>query len=696
MGESIGLETELETLIALVGSMPAGDLTNGSGPVGSAAPGIVSDSGIVLAMAPVAPGSTWPRTKGAARWRLSAATGSLASLTDRVNLADLVGKQAAEATVKAFLAIRPGGGRVFVDERGDAVTPVENRLVYLGRMGVASANAASTDGSLRAAVIAALREAPGSTAREIAYELGRRGRSAGKTEVNSLMYGDRTSFVSDGATVPRWRVATTAAVAREAAAPSASGLPAAPVKAVRTGDGRDVYRDLVGVAEAPERKVTHVGASEGPRPVPDLLLGLMAWQREAIRAWYDNGCHGIVEAVTGTGKTHLGLEAVAQAVRGGERSTVLVPSVDLQDQWAARFQTFLPHLRVARLGGHSSGDPQTADVTIAVVNSALRHDLSALSPDSLLVADEVHRYGSEQFQYALRANYRRRLGLTATLERSGDDAVEAVLAPYVGGSIMQVTFDRAIREGVVAPFRLVMAPVSLSDDEQAEYDGLSRQISNGMKVLRGSGALKGAGSSISMELGRLRGAGGEIGKAARMAETAMRKRRQLLAAVSGKLDAIEELSEMIGQSQGTVIFTQSKEVAENAALVLREWGVPASALHSDMNDKERRGSLDDLSTGALQALAAPKLLDEGIDVPTVDLGVVMTASRSRRQMVQRLGRVIRRKDDGRPVDFVILYAHDTVEDPSSGVHEGFFDLVGEVASRKLTLEPGWTANDLAV
>ena len=48
------------------------------------------------------------------------------------------------------------------------------------------------------------------------------------------------------------------------------------------------------------------------------------------------------------------------------------------------------------------------------------------------MADEVHRYGADQFQYALLANYRRRLGLTATLERSGDDAVEEVLSHRVG------------------------------------------------------------------------------------------------------------------------------------------------------------------------------------------------------------------------------------------------------------------------
>lgn len=73
----------------------------------------------------------------------------------------------------------------------------------------------------------------------------------------------------------------------------------------------------------------------------------------------------------------------------------------------------------------------------------------------------------------------------------------------------------------------------------------------------------------------------------------------------------------------------------------------------------------------------------------------MTASRSRRQMIQRLGRVIRKKSDGRSVDFVIIFAKDTVEDPSSGAHEGFFNLVSEIATDQTVLKPGWTFSDVA-
>ena len=638
------------------------------------------------------PGDPWDQPRGSDKWILRPSDRSMTRLSDRASLASLVGQASASAFIDQCLALRPGGGRVWVDDRGNAVTLLDGRDIFLGRLGTSPAVSPVGDATLLSAVGQALRAAPASTAAEIAFAL-RQGPHAGSTkkDVNSLLYGRPAQFVKDDSPAPRWRL-------REVAAGAAGGGSVTPDRATgrhdpaRRNNECETYQHLVTGPE--ETRPVPVVETRASRPAPEQVLGLFAWQREAVATWYARGCRGIVEAVTGTGKTVVGLEAVAHAAREGHKSTVLVPSVDLQDQWASRFASFLPALSVARLGGKTGGDPACCDVTIAVVNSAIKTDLSALSSDSLLVADEVHRYGSEQFQYALRARYERRLGLTATLERS-DDAVDDVLKPYFGGSILTVGFDRAIRDEVVAPFRLVMAPVGMTKDETDQYERLSRQISNGVKALRGAGALgSGGGASLVQQLGRLRGVPGRVGQAARQAESGMRERRLLLAGLEGKLDAVEELAETIGESQGTVLFTQSKEMADEAALRLREWDVAASALHSDMGVSERRAALDGLESGRLQALAAPKLLDEGIDVPTVDLGIVMTASRSRRQMVQRLGRIIRRKNDGRPVDFVILYAADTVEDPESGAHEGFFDLVGEVATNRLQLEKGWSADQL--
>ena len=636
------------------------------------------------------PGQIWHRPHGRDRWRLSSATRTLTRLRDDAALSTIIGPADAKRTVDQFLRVRPSGGRVWVDEDGNAATPLDGKVVYLGHLGVDQTPVVTEDGTLGTAVVRALMNAPDSTAREVLFQLRKNGHPhLTRPDINSLLYSERETFEKDDSVVPHWRAVPQAtAVQTRKATKKKRKQPA------KSAGKHGVYSKLVSDAGSPLGTTSHRPSARSARQTPRQVLDLMPWQREAIEAWYVNGCHGIIEAVTGTGKTHVGLEAVAHTAEQGQRSTVLVPSVDLQDQWVARFETFLPSLRVARVGGKKSGNPARADVTIAVVNSALKSDLSTFAQDSLLVADEVHRYGAEQFQSALRAGYQRRLGLTATLERS-DDAIETFLRPYFGPTALTVGFDRAIREKVVAPFRLVMAPIAMSADEEDAYGKLSRQIVNGLKMLRSAGALNnGSGPSMIQQLGRLGGAAGRLGAAARSAQSGMRYRRLLLANLAGKLDAVEELAQIIGASQGAVLFTQSKELAEQAAVRLREWGVTASALHSDMSVDERRASLQGLEDGHIQALAAPKLLDEGIDLPTIDLGVVMTASRSRRQMVQRLGRVIRRKADGRPVDFVILYAAGTVEDPESGVHEGFFDLVGEVATNRLVLELGWSANDL--
>jgi superfamily II DNA or RNA helicase len=84
--------------------------------------------------------------------------------------------------------------------------------------------------------------------------------------------------------------------------------------------------------------------------------------------------------------------------------------------------------------------------------------------------------------------------------------------------------------------------------------------------------------------------------------------------------------------------------------------------------------------GTLTALCAPEILDEGVDVPAADLAIILAASRSRRQMVQRMGRVMRRKPDGRHARIVNVYVEATNEDPATGAHELFLNEITPLAT----------------
>ena len=74
------------------------------------------------------------------------------------------------------------------------------------------------------------------------------------------------------------------------------------------------------------------------------------------------------------------------------------------------------------------------------------------------------------------------------------------------------------------------------------------------------------------------------------------------------------------------------------------------------------------------------MLDEGIDVPDANLGIVMSASRTRRQMIQRMGRILRRKRAGVAARFVIMFAKDTLEDPANRIErDGFLDEIERIS-----------------
>jgi superfamily II DNA or RNA helicase len=86
-------------------------------------------------------------------------------------------------------------------------------------------------------------------------------------------------------------------------------------------------------------------------------------------------------------------------------------------------------------------------------------------------------------------------------------------------------------------------------------------------------------------------------------------------------------------------------------------------------------------SGHLQVVVAPKVLDEGVDVPEADLAVIVAASKTRRQMIQRMGRVLRVKQDGRLARFALLYVEGTSEDPDLGAHAEFVDEITDVADK---------------
>jgi superfamily II DNA or RNA helicase len=417
---------------------------------------------------------------------------------------------------------------------------------------------------------------------------------------------------------------------------------------------------------------------------------LYRWQLDALVSWLRCGRRGVIEAVTGSGKTDVAIAATADALRRGRFVLIVVPSRVLMEQWHGRLTAALPEARIGRLGDSGTDGPATCDVLVATRHSAASYrPVPPGGAGGLLIADECHGLGGRTLRRAMLRQYDERLGLTATLERS-DDGVSELLVPYFGGICHRYGFEQAIDDGVCAPPRVALVGVELSVDERAEYTATDQQLVSARRHLRQVTGmpLEPFGDFLAAVAHLAERDAGADGRAAREYLDAFSKRREIVARSSGKYELLGHLANAIREAQGALVFTETVRAANHAISRLDPL-VSIDLITGSTARRQRREILDDLRVRRLDAVAAPRVLDEGVDVPDANLGIVMSASRTRRQMIQRMGRVLRRKQPGIAARFVIMFAKDTVEDPTNRIErDGFLDEIERISEATRVFDSG--------
>ncbi|MDQ3247935.1 MAG: hypothetical protein M3Q45_01890, partial [Chloroflexota bacterium] len=107
-----------------------------------------------------------------------------------------------------------------------------------------------------------------------------------------------------------------------------------------------------------------------------------------------------------------------------------------------------------------------------------------------------------------------------------------------------------------------------------------------------------------------------------------------------KVAALEMLSPVLDLAKRALVFTETVNSAKLAAEALRSLKISAFDYTSELDRDTLKERLSGFRSGSIRVLAAPRKLDEGVDVPEADVGIVIAASSSRRQMIQRMGRII--------------------------------------------------------
>jgi superfamily II DNA or RNA helicase len=136
----------------------------------------------------------------------------------------------------------------------------------------------------------------------------------------------------------------------------------------------------------------------------------------------------------------------------------------------------------------------------------------------------------------------------------------------------------------------------------------------------------------------------------RAAMVAYRRQRELAFAAPAKLEYLAHLLQ-VHRRDRALVFTDDNATAYG---VSRRFLIPAITHQTKIT--ERSQSLARFAAGEYGALVTSKVLNEGVDVPDANVAVVLSGSGSVREHVQRLGRILRPKEDKRAVLYEIVSA----------------------------------------
>lgn len=361
------------------------------------------------------------------------------------------------------------------------------------------------------------------------------------------------------------------------------------------------------------------------------------YQAGALGAWREAGRRGVVVLPTGSGKSLVAELCIADA---GRSALVVAPTLDLVGQWYDQLVRAFGE-PVGVLGG---GHHEVEDITVSTYDSAWMHMERYGGRFGTLVFDEVHHLPGASYSMAALASIAPfRLGLTATLERP--DGEHARIDDMVG----PVVYRREITElagEFLADYRTEVLEVHLSASDRQAYDELRAQYrefvdTRGIRV--GSA---GGWNHFMREAARSREGRGAM--------RAWRQSRRILQGAPAKLRLLEEL--LRRHRDGRVIVFTSDNATVYA--ISRQLLLPAITHQTDI--KERRELLEGFRDGTLPVLVTSRVLNEGVDLPSADVAVVLSGTGTVREHVQRLGRILR-PSEGKAAILYELVVAETAE-----------------------------------
>jgi superfamily II DNA or RNA helicase len=348
------------------------------------------------------------------------------------------------------------------------------------------------------------------------------------------------------------------------------------------------------------------------------------YQREALASWLAAQSAGVVILPTGAGKTFVAALAIHQT---GLWTLAVVPTLDLLQQWRVALASSLS-LSEAHIGVFGGGEKEIKPITVITYDSAALY-IRELKRFGLLIWDECHHLPAPTYRLIAEGAFTPfRLGLSATPERS--DMTHLDLDCLIGPEVYRRSPAELTEERYLAQYKEQRIDIELSPDDEARY---AEQHKIYRTFLQRRRIIIRTPEDFQRKLVYLSARDPE----ARAALLAWRETRHIAMNAPAKYSEIERLLQQHSADQ-VILFSEYNLVVDE---ISRRFCLPSITYKTPT--EERRAVLERFRSGQYTKLVTGRVLNEGVDVPDCRVAIIVSGNSTKREYIQRLGRILRPK-----------------------------------------------------
>ena len=409
-------------------------------------------------------------------------------------------------------------------------------------------------------------------------------------------------------------------------------------------------------------------------PIIPAHVHMREYQIEAIQEWTKRNYVGIFDMATGTGKTYTALAAVSRLYMDMHQNLAVIiicPYQHLVEQWKEDIVAFGMKPIVCYSSSSQRNWRERLKTAVTSFNLGVQdhfcmvstnatfsieyvQDLMAkLKGNVVLVVDEAHNFGAENLSQTLLPHIPYRLALSATIDRHGDPEGTQKLYDYFGEKCIEYTLKDAIDNDMLTPYYYHPVPVSLNEDELANYLDLTSKIRKNIHADK-DGKIKLSEYVKMLLIKRARivaGATEKIGTLRRLMEDFKDDNQILVYCGATTMHDVD-------YHEGKPAIEEARQIDLVAGMLGNDLSMRVTKFTSEENAEERERIKADFAEGThLQALVAIRCLDEGVNIPSIRTAFILASSTNPKEYVQRRGRVLRKfpgKSHAVIFDFITL------------------------------------------